>query len=772
MSMHQPRNDPGGNPAPGFCSLRIRVGGRVQGVGFRPFVYRLARQLGVDGSVQNLGGEVQILATGTDDRMRAFLKALVDDAPAIARPFILAAEADHFPTHGEFEISQSAAGASAERHLPPDYFTCDACLAELTDPDNRRYRYPFINCTQCGPRYTLIRDLPYDRARTSMADFQLCPACRDEYEDPGNRRFHAEPVACPRCGPQLRYRAGAELITDPCEAFDAAAKALQRGDIVAVKGIGGYHLMCDARNEDAVRKLRSRKHRPHKPLAVLFPQTGADDLDVVRQYCAVDDRAGQALLDPTRPIVLLRRRSGDVELAPSLAPGLNELGAMLPYSPLHHLLTRNLSAPLVATSANLSGEPVLTAEDEVESRLADVADTFLHHDRPILRPADDSVVRSVAGRARTLRLGRGLAPLELRLEHAFPAPLLAVGGHMKNTIALGWERRIVVSPHIGDLDAPRSRSVFEAVITDLQQIYDVAPRYCIHDAHPDYASTRWVKSSGLQAVAVPHHRAHAAAVAGEYGHEYRWLVFTWDGTGLGEDDTLWGGEALMGRPGDWRRVASLRPFSLPGGDRAARQPWRAAAALAWEAGRRPPGTVPALVREAWERHVNCATSSAAGRLFDGAAAWLGLLPEASFEGQGPMYLESLATPGAEPVALTWARDHQGVWRCDWAPLLALLDDERQMPALRAGRFHASLAQAMAKLATRLRELHGDFAVGLGGGVFQNRLLAERTLDELTRNGLRAYLPAQIPCNDGGLSFGQLIEAGAMLAAASGGETRS
>ena len=763
--MPQPRKDPGVSAHRALCSLRIRVGGRVQGVGFRPFVYHLARQLDIRGSVANLGGTVQILAHGTEAAVHTFLKQLIDQAPAIARPYILDTQVANFPHHDDFEIVRSTADQSAERHLPPDYFTCDACLVEMADPGDRRYRYPFTNCTQCGPRYTLIRDLPYDRQHTSMAGFGLCPACRAEYDNPADRRFHAEPVACPRCGPQLRYIADTVQFTDTAQALQAAVRALEQGAILAVKGVGGYHLLCDARNEDAVRRLRARKQRPHKPLAVLFPQTGADGLDSVRQYCTMDQAAEQALLDPARPIVLLRRIHVDhgAPLAPSLAPDLDQLGCMLPYSPLHHLLANDLGTPLVATSANVSGEPVLTEEHEIEARLAAVADGFLHHDRPILRPADDSVVRPVAGRVRALRLGRGLAPLEWPLEQPFPAPVLAVGAHTKNTVALGWNRRLVVSPHIGDLDTPRSRGVFAAVIEDLQRLYGVSPRYCVHDTHPDYASTRWALASGLEPVAVPHHRAHAAALAGEFPHEPRWLVFTWDGTGLGEDGSLWGGEALLGRPGAWRRVASLRPFSLPGGDRAARQPWRAAAALAWETGRH--ADAPALVREAWERNLNCVHSSAAGRLFDAAAAWLGLVREASYEGQGPMYLETIADPDTEAVPLSWTEDPQGIWRCDWAPLLPMLDQPDDAPALRAGRFHASLAEALAALAAHLSTLHGDFAVGLGGGVFQNRVLAERALSELACRGLRAYLPSRIPCNDGGLSFGQLIEARAILAQA-------
>ncbi len=765
--MQELRSGIGGAPAQTMRSLRIRLAGRVQAVGFRPFVYRLACRLGVAGSIRNTGAEVEILATGTESVMADFLDALLTQAPAIAQPHIVSCEpAD--PVNGlGFEIQDSAYAAAMPGHLPPDYFTCDACLAELHDPRDRRYRYPFINCTQCGPRYTLIAALPYDRARSSMAAFALCPACRAEYSDPRNRRFHAEPVACPDCGPQLAYRAGDDTIAGTAAALHAAVDALRRGEIVAVKGIGGYHLLCDARDARAVQRLRIRKHRPHKPLAVLFPQRGADGLDEVRRYCRVDPVAATALADPARPIVVLPRRHPPQRiprLAAELAPGLDELGCLLPYSPLHHLLSGDFGAPLVATSANLSGEPVLTDELEAEQRLAAIADAFLHHDRPILRPADDSLVGTAAGALRRARLGRGAAPLELAVEKPFPEPTLAVGGHLKNTIALGWERRLVVSPHIGELDAPRSRSVFERVIADLQHIYGIDARYCAHDAHPGYASSAWAKRSGLRLLSVPHHHAHAAALAGEYPDESRWLVFTWDGTGMGEDGELWGGEALLGRPGHWQRVASFRPFALPGGDKAGRQPWRAAAALYWQTGGDWPGETSEhmLLHEAWNRGINCPRSSAAGRLFDAAASVLGLVQEASFEGQGPMYLEAIAARDAQPVALPWQQDEHGIWRCDWSPLLAMLENEAHTVAARAGCFHSSLAHALRGIAVKLRDQHGEFAVGLGGGVFQNRVLAEAAMHGLREAGLRAYLPSRIPCNDGGLSFGQLIEARTLL----------
>ncbi|HEB66820.1 MAG TPA: carbamoyltransferase HypF, partial [Gammaproteobacteria bacterium] len=522
----------------------------------------------------------------------------------------------------------------------------------------------------------------------------------------------------------------------------------------------GYHLICDATCASAVARLRARKPRPHKPLAVMFPFRGEDGLAALREYTEPDAAEAAALRDPARPIVLVRRRP-DSDLAADIAPGMDRLGAFLPYSPLHHLLLDALDRPLVATSGNLGGEPVIVDAEMVEARLSRIADVFLHHDRPIVRPADDSVVQHVAGRIRPLRLGRGLAPLELRLPRPVGRPTLAVGGHMKNTVALAWDDRLVVSPHIGDLDSPRALNVFEQVIDDLQSLYHVRAERVVCDAHPGYASSRWARASGLPIHEVFHHHAHAAQLALEHPDVERWLVFTWDGVGLGEDGTLWGGEALLGRPGHWRRVASFRPFHPPGGDRVAREPWRSAAALCWAAGLEyTPPQDPELVRAAWERGLNAPGTSAVGRLFDAAAALLGLVDNASFEGQGPMWLETVASHGrvgnGEPLACRF--NEHGLLVADWQGLLAPLCDERITIANRAAGFHATLAATLVEQAHLLRERHGGFAVGLSGGVFQNRRLAEPAIDALKEGGFPVHVPAAIPCNDGGLSGGQIIEA--------------
>ena len=449
-------------------AIRLTLAGHVQGVGFRPFVYRLAGQHGITGQVRNRVGEVEIVACGRPVNLRQFCRDLVDRAPPLSRAAITRRERLDDVSYIGFSIVESSLDAAPRVFVPPDYFMCDDCRHELQDPDDRRYRYPFINCTQCGPRYTLIESLPYDRPNTSMADFPLCADCELEYTNPEDRRFHAEPVACPACGPALTFVVDGDIRNG--DALDNAIRRLEDGDVVAVKGIGGYHLMCDASNGSAVARLRERKGRPDKPLAVMFPFAGDDGLDVVRRYATPGDIEAALMTGPGRPIVLLTKKSRTA-LAANIAPGLAEIGAFLPYRPLHQLLLDALGRPLVATSGNISGEPVLTDNDEAAQRLGKIADAFLHHDRRIVRPADDSVYRRIAGTMRPLRSGRGAAPLELESPWRQPVPTLAAGGQMKGALALSWDNRVVVSPHIGEMDSPRSLAVFERVAADLQALY-------------------------------------------------------------------------------------------------------------------------------------------------------------------------------------------------------------------------------------------------------------------------------------------------------------
>ena len=747
-------------------SVRITLAGHVQGVGFRPFVYRLASRHGVVGQVQNRLGEVDIIASGPTEVLRQFESDLVAKAPPLSRPVITGVERLEARHDADFLIAASSSAADARIFVPPDYFMCDDCRRELQDPADRRYRYPFINCTQCGPRYTLIESLPYDRHNTSMAAFTLCADCEREYLDPADRRFHAEPVACPACGPQVSYEVPETAGTVVADAaLDAAIAALRDGRVVAVKGIGGYHLMCDASSVEAVAELRRRKQRPDKPLAVMFPIAGDDGLDVVRRHAILSDAEAELLASPMRPIVLVTKRSTST-LAENIAPALRETGAFLPYSPLHQLLLETFGAPLVATSGNISGEPVLTGNDEAAHRLDAIADAFLHHDRPIVRPADDPVYRRIGSRMRPLRLGRGCAPVELTLPWRQPSPVLAVGGHMKGALALSWDDRVVVSPHIGEMDSPRSLAVFEQVAADLQALYGVEAEKIACDAHSGYTTHQWARRQALPVDTVWHHEAHASAVAAEFARPGQWLIFAWDGVGLGDDGTLWGGEALLGSAGDWRRVCSLRPFRLPGGERAGREPWRSAAALHWECGRQWPDCPDehGLAEFAWRRQLNSPLTSAAGRLFDAAAALICGQAHTSFEAQGPMQLESLARSPRHPVYLSLSRGRNGVLTSDWEPLLEIIADRQRSPQERSEIFHATLAQLIVQQACRVRYEHDIEQVGLSGGVFQNRLLAELAIEGLTRRGFDVFLPEQLPCNDAALCYGQA----AHLAAAQAG----
>ncbi|MCW8830544.1 MAG: carbamoyltransferase HypF, partial [Gammaproteobacteria bacterium] len=688
-----------------------------------------------------------------------FLSDIFDNKPPLARPKL---ESDELTIVGEFDafsIKESQSHGNANINLPADLFLCDDCLRELNDPADRRYRYPFINCTQCGPRYTLIKALPYDRPNTTMAEFELCPACLAEYEDPGNRRFHAEPVACPDCGPSLNFHCGDNVVNDNEESIQKTIEALQAGKIIAVKGIGGYHLMCDASNSKAVKRLRKHKPRPDKPLAVMFPAPVDNPFEYAEQALSLSEMDKVFLQQPARAILLVAKKQVS-ELSELIAPGLNEVGMMLPYSPLHHLLLNDFAGPLVATSANISGEPVLIHNHDIEKRLAHVADACLHHNRPIQRPADDPVYKTIAKKPRPIRTGRGSAPIALSLPFELDCPVLAVGAHMKNTITLAWKNRAVISPHIGEMDSARSLEIFENSIDDLQKLYGVTAELILCDAHPAYTTTRWANRQDKTVHPVFHHHAHAAAAYFECETDECVIVFAWDGVGYGEDGTLWGGETFFGKPGEWQRVGSIRPFYLPGGDKAGREPWRSAAALCWEIGQEYvaiPEKDP-LLKQAWQKKINAPQTSSAGRLFDAAAALTGVRSVASFEGQGPMELEALCHSTGNRIELDLETSDK-LLIINWKQLVPAMLDSRLSQNQRAGLLHTSLAHALLKQATALRDSHGVNIVSFAGGVFQNRVLSEQAIALLSAAGFEVHLPELIPVNDAGISFGQVIEYG-------------
>ena len=770
--------------------LRVEIQGAVQGVGFRPFVYRLATELQLHGWVLNDTHGVFIEVEGPQPQLVSFLQRLPVERPP--RAIIHALTHAWLPANGYagFEIRRSAARGARTVLVLPDMGVCPDCLAEVFTAADRRHAYPFTNCTNCGPRFTIIEALPYDRPHTTMRQFTMCPACQAEYEDPTDRRFHAQPNACPTCGPQLALwqatmddaaGAGVATLATGQAALPAAAAALVAGQIVAVKGLGGFHLLVDARNQAAVARLRARKQRPIKPLALM-----ARDLAQAQRLCAVSPAAATLLTAPEAPILLLPRRP-EADVAESVAPGHPTLGVMLPYTPLHHLLLAAVDFPLVATSGNLSDEPICTDEHEAVARLGAIADLFLVHDRPIARHADDSVAWMLDDQPQLLRRARGFAPLPVLVKHDLPV-ILGVGAHLKNTVALSVGRQVFISQHIGDLETPQAMSAFERVIADFLRLYGAAPAAIAHDLHPDYLSTQWAQAQGGPLVGVQHHHAHLAACLAENHVDGPALGVTWDGTGYGADGTIWGGEFLLGDAASFTRVASLRPFRLPGAEAAIHEPARIALALLWEiygdAALEMTDLAPLqalrpaerqLLAQMLRRRLNAPVTTSAGRLFDGVAALLGLRARVSYEGEAALALEFAAAPhvsDAYPIELAAPRPARGdeaqaapaaadcpALQIDWAPTLqAMLADLRRGTdrGIIAAQFHQALVGAIVAVAAQVNVSR----VALTGGCFQNRLLTEESVRALRRAGFEVLLHRQAPPNDGGISLGQVAVAAA------------
>ena len=745
---------------PALAARKILLSGQVQGVGFRPFIYRLAQEHNLNGWVRNCVGVVEVQVQGEFKNIENFLIEIFTKKPVLADPKLASKTSVEFSEINNFSILKSEYQGESNISVPNDLFLCDDCLTELNDPSDRRYRYPFINCTQCGPRYTLIKALPYDRPNTTMTEFELCPPCLAEYEDPNNRRFHAEPVACADCGPTLSFQQDQTIIEDNEASIKNTIEVLRQGQVVAVKGIGGYHLMCDASNTDAVSRLRKKKSRPDKPLAIMFPAPVDEPFKYAEHSVNLSEDDKAFLLKPSRPILLVAE-SETSELSELVAPGLNEIGIMLPYSPLHHLLLNDFVGPLVVTSANISGEPVLIDNHEVNKRLAHIADAFLHHNRPIERPADDPVYRTIAGKVRPIRTGRGLAPLELTLPFKLEKPVLAVGAQMKNTITLAWENRAVISPHIGEMDTARGLKVFESTINDLQKLYGIKVAQIICDAHPSYTTTRWAKKQNLAVHQIYHHHAHASAAYYECETDEDIIAFTWDGVGYGEDGTLWGGETFLGRPGQWKRLASMRPFKLPGGDKAGREPWRSAAALCWETGQAydaMPEKNP-LLKQAWQEKINAPQSSSIGRIFDAAAALTATRISSSYEAQAAMEFEALYKNNSSDYIKLDLDKAGDLLITDWALLVAAMLNKDASLTERSSLFHHSLAEVMLQQAKAIRDKYAVNTICLSGGVFQNRAVTEYAMALLVNDGFKVNLPELIPVNDAGISFGQIMEYG-------------
>ncbi len=739
-------------------TLRLRVRGVVQGVGFRPFVYRLAQSLGLSGWVLNDPEGVLIEASGPEERLQAFQEALVRQAPKAARVEgveVVAREAGG--KEGNFVIRESAAQGLPITLISPDLAICEECLRELFDPEGFRYLYPYINCTHCGPRYSILLDLPYDRPRTTMRDFSLCPRCQAQYEDPLDRRFHAQPVACPQCGPHyaLLDEEG-RPVAQREEAIALAARWLQEGRILAVKGIGGYHLACDAQNPEAVARLRARKYRKDKPFALM-----AQNLNALEGYALLPPEAQTLLTSPARPIVLLER--GPKALPPEVAPGVPEIGAMLPYTPLHHLLFWAGAPPLlVMTSGNRSSEPIAYRDEEALERLRGLAEGFLVGERPIARRVDDSVVALLEGRPAMVRRARGYAPSPVVRHPRFQRPILALGAGLKNAIALATEGYVFVSQHIGDLDNLDAFQAFVETLHDLTRMYRVPLERAlvVHDLHPDYPSSRYAEVLPGPKLAVQHHRAHIAAVLAEHGlWEEPVLGFAFDGTGLGEDGTVWGGEIFAGPLWALQRVGHLDPAPLPGGEAAVRYPEQAAVGFLigqeetlWRPflGEKPVAVALSLIKSG----VRTPKTSSLGRLFDAAAALCGFRGRISYEGQAAMWLEALARQGRGEEAYPFPF-REGRW--DYRTLLmALLHDLRRGEAREevARRFHLGLAQGVVEAALALRRKLGLHTVALSGGVWHNKLLQAKVVEALRREGFQVFWNQEVPVGDGGIALGQ------------------
>lgn len=770
--------------------LRVVLHGAVQGVGFRPFVYRLAQSMGLPGWVNNSSSGVFIEVEAERSRLGAFLDALQREKPP--RAFIQSLEHSYLDPVGyrTFEIHESDEAGEKTTLVLPDIATCPECLREIFDPSNRRYLYPFTNCTHCGPRYTIIEALPYDRCNTSMKKFQMCARCRHEYEHPENRRFHAQPNACPECGPVLElWDAHGITLARHHAALQQAADAIRDGRIVAVKGIGGFHLVVDARNEEAVQRLRRKKHREEKPFALMYR-----NLATVQQVCEVSPLEERLLQSPEAPIVLLRKKelvktNGTNGLpARSVAPHNPYLGIMLPYSPLHHILLRELGFPIVATSGNLSDEPICTDEREAVKRLHGIADLFLVHDRPIVRHADDSIVREMGGREMVLRRARGFAPLPVPLpgtDTSERRTALAVGAHLKNSVALQVDSNAFISPHIGDLETFEAYEAFKRVIADLSRLYEKQPTTFVCDLHPDYLSTRYahLASGGASEIGslrqVQHHIAHIASCMADNDLRGNVLGVSWDGTGYGTDGTVWGGEFFLGGADSFTRVATFRSFRLPGGETAIKEPRRTALGVLFEmmgddAFRRTDiASVAAfsseeltLIGQMLAKGINSPLTSSVGRLFDAVASLVGLRQYVRHEGQAAMELEfaigSEEVSDAYPFAVNAFESTDAVDKpvvVDWQPAIeALLDDmhRNETNSLMAARFHNMLAEAVVAVAARV----GEERVVLSGGCFQNKYLTERLIARLQQEGFRPYWHQRVPPNDGGIALGQVYVASA------------
>jgi len=752
---------------PPLQRLIIRIQGVVQGVGFRPFIYRLAIDMGLAGWVKNTSKGVSIELEGSPEVLNEFLSAIESKKPPLAYIHKLEFARAEPKGYRGFVISASETADEKTALVLPDIATCRDCLREIHDPENRRYRYPFTNCTNCGPRFSIITALPYDRPNTTMARFPMCDDCRAEYENPSDRRYHAQPIACPACGPHLElWDSQGKTVARNDEAVDRTAELIENGMIVAIKGLGGFQLIVDAVNDQAVRELRKRKGREDKPFALMFPS-----LDTIRKVCSVSEDERRLLDSPQSPIVLLNRLENAVEhniVTPAVAPSNRYLGIMLPYTPLHHLLLDRLERPIVATSGNLSDEPICKDENDAVVRLAGIADYYLVHNRPIIRHVDDSIVRMVCGQPQILRRARGFAPLPFYAA-SLPQSILAVGGHLKNTAAVSVSDRIIISQHIGDLETEESARTFAETIADFGILHNVRPKLVACDIHPEYASTAYAQKTGIEIRKVQHHYAHILSCMAENEVRAPCLGICWDGTGYGIDKTIWGGEFLIIDQFDFSRLACFRRFKLPGGETAVREPRRSAIGALYEIY----GTdvfemmdLPPImslseienknIKRMLAQNINSPVTSSAGRLFDAIASICGMRQICTFEGQAAMELEfAIDADCPENSYETAIQQDADPVIIDWSPILEGVVADRRA-GIPIGKISAKFHNAMAHAIVAMAKIANIQNVVISGGCFQNRYLSETAVKLLKNAGFIPWWHRRIPPNDGGLSLGQVI----------------
>ncbi|MFA5059728.1 MAG: carbamoyltransferase HypF [Candidatus Omnitrophota bacterium] len=756
----------------GAARLKIIVQGTVQGVGFRPFIFRLAQELKLTGWVKNSLSGAVIEAEGAKENLEHFIIRIKKEKPP--QSFIQSLEFSFLDAigHSSFEIKASDDTGKKTALILPDFATCPDCRDEIFDALSRRYLYPFTNCTHCGPRFTIVETLPYDRKNTSMKGFTMCPDCQREYEDPQNRRFHAQPNACPACGPQLElWNKDGKVLSRKHEAVLAAAQAIRDGKIVALKGLGGFHLIVDARNETAILRLRKLKFRQEKPFALMFPS-----IKDIEKVCEVSGLERNSLESGEAPIVILRRKKGTPGLssiAPSVAPKNPCLAVMLPYTPLHHILLKLLSFPIVATSGNLSDEPISTDEHEALGRLGGIADLFLIHDRPIVRHADDSIVKMIAGRPMIFRRARGFAPLPIETNDVLP-PAVSVGGHLKNTIAVTAGNNIFISQHIGDLETHQSTQAFEQAIKDFRGLYEVSPSYVACDMHPEYLSTKYAKNLKIPVKSIQHHHAHIVSCMAENEIDGQVLGVAWDGTGFGTDGCIWGGEFLFSSLSDFKRTAYLRYFPLPGGEKAVREPRRSALGILYtmfgEKAFEQKSVAPTrafkpqelyVISKMLKQSIHSPLTSSVGRLFDAVSSLLDLHHITNFEGQAAMSLEHLTEDVQTKEFYPFHVSSTDPMIIDWEPMiLDILKDIKDeiSPEIISAKFHNALSEMIVAIA----RISNEEKVVLSGGCFQNRYLTQCAVARLREEGFKPYWHQRVPCNDGGISLGQMVAASCQI----------